>query len=154
MIRSSRRARHAVSVISAVVLGASLVLGSVACSGDDSSTDAVLDQVAPTKADVAAQADIDFPASTEGFRLVRISADQIDLTFTIATADIGAFSSGSKLTLTGGSRVITHASPLWDVAIVGEFEGGESVRNTVKRSAEVVPAGDRATVRLTLLRQS
>lgn len=128
-----------------------LVAGVVACSADDdASTTSVLDQVAPTKADIASQAGIEFPASTTGFRLVRISGNQIDVTFQLPLADVDAFARGSGLTLAAGERSITHASPLWDVAITGEFSGGSSNRDSIGRAAEVVPDGDTATVRLTI----
>ena len=110
----------------------------------------MLDQVAPTKADVAREAGIDFPSSTSGFRLVRISGNQIDVTFQIPVTAIGEFAKGSNLTLTDGERAITHASPLWDVAVTGALAGGSSKHRSVNRAVEVVPDGDTATVRLTV----
>ena len=120
-----------------------------ACSGDGT-TSTVLDEVAPTKADIAREAAIAFPDSTADFRLVRVGPGQIDVSFTIETTDIAAFASGSGIELRSGERTLTHASPLWDVAVSGDVSGGSSERGGVDRSAEVVVDADRATVRLTI----
>jgi len=147
MIPSVRRRLTAAAT--AVLLGLTPVVA--ACSGDDADTPSgALDQVAPTKADLEREAGISFPASMTGFRLVRISGEQLDVTFSITAADVEAFASGTGITLTPGQRAITHASPLWEVAIQGEFSGGTSTKAGVERAAEVVPDGNTATVRLTV----
>lgn len=148
---SGRRRVPPRRAIVAFTIGATLLTGVPACSSDDGDGDtAVLDQVAPTKADIARDAGISFPASTADFRLVRISGDQIDVTFTLTPADVDGFASGSGIVLTDGERSITHASPLWDVAIVGEFAGGSSTVDGVRRRAEVVGSEDAATVTVRL----
>ena len=152
------RRRRAVDrpVRSTALLLATLLMfggGAVAgCSSDDKETSSVLDQVAPTKSDVATAAGIVFPPSTTDFRLVRISGDQIDVSFTIAATDVNEFASGSGIELTSGERTITHASPLWDVAVSGEVQGGSSTRDQIGRNAEVLVEGDTATVRLSINR--
>jgi hypothetical protein len=151
--RSPRRARR--FLLTAALAAVPLLL-LPACSGDDDANDtagsAALDQVAPTKADVSHDAGVEFPASTADFRLVRIGADQVDVTFTLATTDVDAFASGSGIELTDGQRAITHASPLWDVAITGAVRGGSSSENGITRNVEVLAAGDRSSVRLSLVR--
>lgn len=126
----------------------------LASCSDDGAKDAPLDQVAPTKAEIADEAGIEFPSSTDGFRLVRISPSQVDVTFTLDPDQVDAFASGSGLELREGQRVIMHASPIWDLAVDGTVRGGSSVRDGVKRSAEVVADGDLARIRLTLLSDS
>lgn len=146
MIRSVRRRLTAAAT--AALLGFTPVVAG--CSGDDDAPSGALDQVAPTKADLEREAGISFPPSMTGFRLVRISGEQLDVTFSITAADVDAFASGTGITLTPGKRTITHASPLWEVAIQGEFSGGTSTKDGVVRAAEVIPAGASATVRLTV----
>ncbi|MFN8050190.1 MAG: hypothetical protein U0Q22_02010 [Acidimicrobiales bacterium] len=135
----------------AVLLAAAFLILPISCSSDDTASQP-LDQVAPTKADVAREAGISFPASTAGFRLVRIAAGQVDLTFTVDLADVDRFAKGSGIELEDGKRVIMHASPVWDVAVTGEVRGGSSTKGTIRRDAEVVVENGVATVRLSLVR--
>lgn len=148
MVASMARQR-VVRFGTAVVMVCALA-GAAGCSSGTDDASAVLEQVSPTKADISSEAGIAFPDSTADFRLVRISGRQLDVTFTVTADDVDAFASGSGITLADGQRVITHASPLWDVTIGDAMSGGSSTRNNLERSAEVVPDGDRATVRLTL----
>lgn len=148
--RPGARRRLAPALLVAL-MAPTLVVGAAACSTDDDAS-SVLDQVAPTKADVAAEAGIEFPSSTKDFRLVRVSGDQIDVTFTIAATDVDAFATGSAIDLQRGERTIKHASPLWDLAVPDDVRGGSSTEDGVGRSAEVVTDGDTATVRLTINR--
>lgn len=141
--RSDRPRAFVVGVVLAVA-----ALVPTGCSGDEPEN-ATLDQVAPTKADVARDAGVVFPDSTRDFRLVRISGDQIDLTFTIDPADVEQFATDTGVELTEGRRTIAHASPLWDVAVTGDVSGGSSSRNGITRDVEVVAPG---TVRLSLLK--
>lgn len=150
--RLGRGARLGTAVVMMGALGLGLI-GATSCSSGTDDASPLIEQVAPTKADLARDARITFPASTADFRLVRISGSQLDVTFTIASADVDAFASGSGITLTEGRRVITHASPLWDVAVTGSMSGGSSTKGNLDRSAEVVPDGDRATVRLTVTKR-
>lgn len=143
-----RIARLAPAILIAVTAPI-LVVGAVACSSDDDAS-SFLDQVAPTKADVAAEADIEFPASTKDFRLVRVSGNQLDVTFTVTAADVDVFATGSSIELKDGERSIQHASPLWELAVPDDVQGGVSTKDGVKRSAEVIPSGDTATVRLSI----
>jgi hypothetical protein len=119
-------------VLTLLVLGGSVVPG---CSSDDQETSSVLDEVAPTKSTWRPLPASSSPSTTD-FRLVRISGDQIDVSFTIAATDVDEFASGSGIELTSGERTITHASPLWDVAVSGEVQGGSSTRNQIGRNAE------------------
>jgi len=127
----------------------------VGCSADDDS--AVLQQLAPKRTDVESEAGIVFPESTESFRLVRLGPTQIDVSFTIANGDVGEFSDGSGIALAEGERSLTHASPLWDVAVLGPVKGGSADLDGaegVTRSAEVlpdVPEAGTSTVRLSIL---
>lgn len=123
----------------------------VGCSSDDQPT--ALEQVAPTKADVARDAGIVFPESTAGFRLVRLGNNQVDVTFTISPDDVDEFASGTGVELTVGERAIVHASPLWDVAVTKPLRGGSSTLDGIRRDVEVVDDGAIATVRLSLLRE-
>jgi len=150
-----RRSRRGPGLWVAVAATAAILAGFVVgCSSDDdASSDAALDQVAPTKADVAHDAGISFPASTSDFRLVRISADQVDVTFTVDAADVDAFATGSKLTLVPDQRVITHASPLWELTVEGaELRGATSASNGLTRDIEVIANGATADVRLSIRR--
>lgn len=143
-----RRRRCALAAALLVLVPATALVG---CSSDDEPTS--LDQVAPTKADVARDAGITFPESTAGFRLVRLGTNQIDVTFTISPDDVDAFASGTGIELAAGERAIVHASPLWDVAVTKSLQGGSSTRNGIRRDVEVVDDGAVATVRLSLLRE-
>lgn len=138
------------ALVAALALITSALLG--ACSDDDAPS--VLDALAPTRADIAAGGGIHFPASVDDFRLTRISSGQIDVTFTLDAADVEEFTSRTGVELTSGTRAITHASPLWDVAVPGPVEGGTSTRQGVTRQVEVLPAGDTATVRLSLVQNA
>ena len=144
-------AHRRVVALGATFLLVMAVLAGGACSSDDGDASGVLDQVAPTKADVAKEAGIEFPASVAGFRLVRLGAGQIDVTFTLAPGDVDDFARGSGIELEPDRRAIVHASPLWDVAVKNPLRGGESTRRGVKRSVEVVDEGGVERVRLTLL---
>ncbi|MEZ5321540.1 MAG: hypothetical protein R2698_05620 [Microthrixaceae bacterium] len=123
----------------------------VACGTDRSITSAGLDQVAPTRQDIARGAGIRFPTSTRDFRLTRIGRGQIDVSFVVATGDVDAFTAGSGVRLTPGRRAITHASPLWDVAVKGPVSGGSSAYRTVVRNVEAVPDGTTTTIRLSIV---
>lgn len=122
------------------------------CSQDEPAPSA-LDQLAPTRDEVARAAGIEFPASTAAFRLVRLGPNQIDVTFTLDPADVDEFADGSGVELTHGERTIVHASPLWDVAVTNPVRGGTSTHDGIDRTVEVVDDGDVATVRLSLLQQ-
>lgn len=137
------------------------LLAPVGCSGsdDDAESSTALQQVAPTKADVARDAGIEFPPSTADFRLVRIDADQIDVTFTARADEVDGFTTGSGIPIEAGRRTITHASPLWDVAVNEAVRGGSSRRDGLVRNVEVIGGGDAgatpdatATVRLSIVR--
>ena len=146
--RTPRRYHPAVHVsISALILAFS----AGACS-DEEPANGVLDELAPTRADVAAQAGIEFPPSTTGFRLVRISGDQLDVTFQVVDEEVDDFAEGSGIELVDGERTIVHASPLWNVAVTAPLRGGTSDRDGVERSAEVVSEDGADTVRLTIRR--
>lgn len=142
-----RRRRSTAWAVAALTLIPTTVAG---CASDDDPP-AALDQVAPTRADVARDAGVDFPESTAGFRLVRLGPNQIDVTFTVSPDDVESFASGTGVELTAGERAITHASPLWDVAVTAPLRGGSSTRNGIRRDVEVVDGGAIATVRLSLL---
>lgn len=139
-----RRAAAALALLCVVPL---------ACRGDDATSDdgAVLQQVAPTKAEIAKDAGIVFPPSTSGFRLVRVGDEQIDVTFDAESAEIDAFAEQSGFTLEVGKRAIVHASPLWDVAVTVALRGATSEYGGVERGVEVIEDGEVATVRLTLV---
>ena len=120
-----------------------------ACS-EDAAPPKALEQVSPTKAEVAKAAGFSFPASVSEFRLVRISGSNIQFAFRIAPGDVDAFASGSGLTLTQGKRVIGHASPVWELNPAGTFAGGVDTRNKIRREVEVVTNAGQDRVRISL----
>ncbi len=93
----------------------------------------------PSQAVLAEAADLSFPESVAGYRSVRVSNDELDVSFTIAAADLQPFVTGSHLgTLTANKRVINHPSPVWDLNPTGSVQSTVSERHGVQRAIEVV----------------
>lgn len=139
------------------VLAVALTLGvgpAITSCGDGEPDAGALEQLAPTRDEVARAAGIAFPPSTDGFRLVRLGANQIDVTFTIDPSDVDRFAEGSGFELVDDERTLVHASPLWDVAVTDPLRGGSSTHDGIARSVEVVESGDLTTVRLSLLQNA
>jgi hypothetical protein len=92
------------------------------------------------------------PASTADFLSARLSnGSELDVTFTIAPSDQDAFVSASGLPgLTEGTRVVTHASPLWKLNADGTVAGATDSRGDVNRAVELVPEGERLRARVVL----
>ena len=125
-------------VAAVAVLG----LGAGACSGDEGT--AVL-----TRAQIEERSGLELPASTDAFRATRTSSTELQLTATVTDADGRALA--DELGLESGRRVVTHASPLWELNPLGTISGGTSSDGDVRRSVELVDdAGDRSTLRVVL----
>lgn len=160
------------NVIIAIVLVAGFALGVGLVlipdrSGDDTATtttvptgDTVLPAGDPLEVDdlssagVAEFAELALPASVADFQTaVTESYSQLDVTFTIPTADEAAFLEGSGLGSPTAERTIMHSSPLWKLNADGDSEirGVADTTGGVNRAVELVPEGDGVTrVRLVL----
>ena len=151
--RARRRVR-------AVGVAASLVVAGIAvaaCTDSDdpgaTSTTAgpTLPFRAPSKTELGDAAGLAFPDAVGEYRSVQLSPNQLDVTFTIAAADLDAFVDGSDLgELVPGERVMAHASPLWELNPDDVVRGAESERDGYRRTVEVVGEGDPLVVRLTI----
>lgn len=90
-----------------------------------------------------------FPASTADFQTaVTETFTQLDVTFTIPSADEAEFIEGSDLGApVAGERTILHSSPMWKLNADGEGEirGVADQTERVNRSVELVPEGDGLT---------
>lgn len=166
------------NVIIAIVLVAGFALGvGLVLIPDRSVGDAVVAEDAPTgdaappsdtvlppgdplevddlsSAGVAEFAELALPASVADFQTaVTESYSQLDVTFTIPTADEAAFLEGSGLGSPTAERTIMHSSPLWKLNADGDSEirGVADTTSGVNRAVELVPEGDGVTrVRLVL----
>ncbi len=103
-------------------------------------------------ASVAALGGLDLPDSTDDFKSARLDDDsQLDVTFTITADDEKDFIKGSGLPQPSeGQRVITHASPLWDLDVKGEISGSANTKSGVTRALELTQEDGRTRVRLVL----
>ncbi|MCZ7628188.1 MAG: hypothetical protein M5U19_03435 [Microthrixaceae bacterium] len=74
---------------------------------------------------VSGMAGLSLPAGTTDFLSARMDDDsQLDVTFTIAHEDEAAFLDASRFPEPrADQRVITHASPLWDLNVEGTIRG-------------------------------
>lgn len=101
---------------------------------------------------VAELADLSLPPSTEGFTSARLDDDsQLDVTFTLDPVDEAAFLEGSGLpTPEADQRVITHASPLWQMNVEGTIRGAADSSGGVTRALELIEEGELVRVRLVL----
>ena len=103
---------------------------------------------------VAELTGLSFPATTEKFQTAMAeNRSQLDVSFTIPTADEAAFLSGSGLAEpVEGERTILHSSPLWKLnAEGGTIRGVADSTDTVNRAVELVPEGDgRTRVRIVI----
>ena len=90
------------------------------------------------------------PGSTEDFMSARMDDDsQLDVTFTIAPGDEAALLDASALPEPReDQRVITHASPLWDLNVEGTIRGAADTAGDVRRAIELVDEKGRTRVRL------
>jgi hypothetical protein len=129
-----RRTRQALRGLSVVLMSMTPIIG---CS--DEPTPDSLQTLALTKSSVAEGAGIEFPPSTQGFRLTKTPDGEIHLRFEMKTSERDQFASGSGLNLQAGKRQIQHSSPLWELALPGEFYGATSSARGIERRVEVVP---------------
>jgi hypothetical protein len=90
-----------------------------------------------SRASLERLAALDLPPSTADLLTARLDNDrQIDLTFTIDPAEEAALVEGSLLPApVAGQRVVTHASPLW------ELNPGVEIRGVRDEVPETVEAG-------------
>lgn len=101
---------------------------------------------------VSELAGISLPAGVEDFMSARMDDDsQLDVSFTIAPADEATFLEASSLPdPQEDQRVITHASPLWDLNISGTIRGAADTAEGVTRALELVDEDGRTRVRLVI----
>jgi len=130
-------------------------LGATSCTkqptpgGAASAPSSTLPFESPTKDQIGSATGIDFPPSVGEYRSVKLDSSSLDVTFTMAAADVTDFASASGLTLTGGKRLITHASPVWELNPTGQVSSGQVRHRGLTSTVEVVSDGsDRVRVRL------
>lgn len=101
---------------------------------------------------VSRLAGLSLPPGTEDFLSARMDDDsQLDVTFTIAQDDETAFVEASSLPEPrAGRRVITHASPVWELNVEGTIRGASDTVGDVRRAIELVEGAGRTRVRLVL----
>jgi hypothetical protein len=93
----------------------------------------------PSQAVLAEAAGLNFPASVSGYRSVRITGSELNVSFTIAATDVDPFVSGSHLgALVANKRIILHSSPVWDLNPTGTVQSAVSRRRGIERGVEVV----------------
>lgn len=127
--RLGRRRRAVAGTVAAVI---SIVVAG-GCGADNA------DGVEPlSRADVEEVASVRFPPSTTAYRSTRDADGTTYVSCRMAGADVDEFERDGGLTLVADERVITHASPLWDLNPTGELSGDESSRDGVMREVEVV----------------
>lgn len=143
-----------------VIVGVALVVtGNEEAARPGPSTTAPRDTTRPTlplgegtlsQARVAELARLELPEGTADFLSAQLDdRRQLDVTFTIPVEGEAAFVAGSGLPpLTEGSRVVTHASPLWELNPGGTIRGTSDVSGRVRRAVELVPEGDRLRARV------
>lgn len=97
-------------------------------------------------------AGIEVPEGAADFLTARIDDDsQLDVTFTISPDDESAFVVDSGLPdPVAEQRVITHASPLWELNVDETIRGAADSTGSVNRAVELVEEDGRTRVRLVL----
>lgn len=105
---------------------------------------ATLPWTAPTKAEVADAAGLELPGSVTAWRSVLMSPGELDVAFTISPDDVAGFDEASGLGLEADARVVTHASPLWELNVEGTYAGSSTAHGKVRRAVEVVTPTDDA----------
>jgi hypothetical protein len=141
--------RGPVTVLSGVAISVVVALGAAGCSksptaGTSGATTTTTGQSlpfqgSPSQAVLAEAAGLNFPTSVSGYRSVRITGSELNVSFTIAAADVDMFVSGSHLgTLTANKRIILHSSPVWDLNPTGTVQSAVNSRRGVERGVEVV----------------
>lgn len=101
---------------------------------------------------VSRLAGLSLPAGTGDFMSARMDDDsQLDVSFTIAHEDESAFLDASTFPEPReDQRVITHASPLWELNVEGTIRGVADTAGDVRRAVELVEEDGRTRVRLVL----
>ncbi len=154
-MKAHRGIARRAALVATLVIALMSVVGITACSDSSGGTDSAdgVPFTMPSRAEIARRASFDFPASTTAFESVKVG-DELQVGLKIATTDAAAFETGSGLTLVAGQRVVTHASPIWDLNPAGEISGGNSISKSgkIRRTVEVVtpPTGTQASVRIVL----
>lgn len=142
----TRLATRTIRVLASVVLVATTACGS---SGDSGSTDTA----GPlTRDSLSSLWGIALPEEVGDYAATRIDDTEGHVTFTASPGDVDAMLGAADLSPTAGNRVITHASPLWDLNPEGEIAGVTDTTATGTRAVEVISAadGDTVTVRAIL----
>ncbi len=95
---------------------------------------------------------LSLPASTEDFMSARLDDDsQLDVSFTISPDDVTSFIEDSGLPEPQvDQRVITHASPLWNMNVDTTIRGAADTSGGIARSLELLDEDGRTRVRLVL----
>lgn len=122
-------------------------------SGSDDPEEPEPGQLAIGDTDVASieeLAGIEVPEGAEDFLTARIDDDsQLDVTFTIDPGDESSFVTDSGLPdPVAEQRVITHASPLWELNVEDTIRGAADSTPSVNRAVELVEEDGRTRVRL------
>lgn len=140
----------AIGIVGLVLGGALLVWGLVSSGGSPAGeSSSAVPFSTPSRSEIARRAGIAFPASTTKFESVK-AGDELHVVCTIPTADLGAFETGSKVTLVAGKRVVIHASPIWDLNPTGLISGASSRFGAIDRDIEAAVDGATATIRIVL----
>jgi len=163
----SMTARRAAPVVAGLVGRALVVFGVVlVATGDDSAPPsstppssgaagprATLPLDSTSQSAVEGLTGLVLPPTAADFLTARLAdGTQLDVTFTIPTAEEPAFVTGSGLPdLEAGTRVVTHSSPLWKLNPDGTIRGATDTRGRVRRAVELVPEGtDRLRARVVI----
>jgi hypothetical protein len=146
-----------------LVIGALVALVAVGAGCDDqgsssddtpgggTTTSGTLPFDSPSKDELADATGLSFPASIAGYQSVQLSPGQLDVTFTLAAADVEGFVADSDLPEpTEGDRTLAHASPLWELNPTDTFAGTEATRDGVTIAVEIVGSGDPRTARVSV----
>jgi hypothetical protein len=93
----------------------------------------------PSDAVLAEAAGLTFPTSINGYRSVRVAANELDVSFTIPATDLDAFVTDSHFgALVPNKKIINHPSPVWDLTTTGTVQSAVSTRRGIERGIEVV----------------
>lgn len=104
---------------------------------------------APSASQLASAAGLLFPGSLMDYRSVKFDAATLNVGFTLAANDVDSFTTGSSITLSPDTRLITHSSPVWEQNPAGSISSGKKTYNGLTSTVEVASTGaDRVTVRL------
>jgi hypothetical protein len=150
-IVSSRRGSIVFLGAMAVLLAVGLAL--IASGGSDQATpkgSSTLPFDSPSRTELEKATGLRLPASVTGYQSVQLAPNQLDVTFHVPPADVGALVEASRLPPLSSTRVIAHPSPLWDLNPSGTVHGTTTTRDGMRINLEVVD-GTPSVVRLDIV---